>query len=336
VFFDDYVGNQINVIVGEYLLHEVMEQMSFIENAAYVSYSYTIRRHIWANSDETLFSPTWRKGVDTHFGMTGHVAAAWTLAYSMLRATLEYCEDASWDYPTASSAMLVPQLVQREETPPLLDAKLSTYASQLTQLAKAVDEKKESHCQSNARFERPCAFAFIAGEMGTVKNGNQISDYLQPFTVGAAGWRGKDDTSTGYHNKFGLEPVKGIGSSSVLRVDVQKADIRFFRVHWMKSYGAKWDGSKARFHVRILHNGTTHYETQWELEGFHNQNISIQYPFLRDLGKNKATVGSQILFNMTFMVSYIRIHMRRFRQRSCRLFCSLKSCCWCFVGGSQL
>ena len=320
VFFDDYVGNQIDVILGEYRVHEAMEQLSFYENVAFVSYADAVRRFIWANTDETVFSADkWRKVVEVHFGMTAHVAAAWTLAYSMLQGTLDYCEDAAWDYPTTtkktSSVMRVPQLVERDERPPLLHTELSTYSSQLTQLAKAADEKKATFCQSDSAFERPCAFAFIAGPMGTVKNGAQLNDYLRPFTV-TGGWSGRDDISTGWGNKAGLQPTKGVGSSHILRLQVPKAGIQVVRINWMRSYGEKWDGSKARFTVSILHNGTTHYETQWELEGFHDQKSSLQYSFVHDLGDNRATVGSHLIFNMTLVVSNLRIHLWRFRGDS--------------------
>jgi hypothetical protein len=308
VFFDDYFGNQVDVIVGEYQIHEVMEQLSFFESVAYVSFPDAMRRFVFANTDETVVSPDqWRERVEVHFGMPGHVASAWALAYSILRATLEYCEDARWDYPTDTSLIRVPQLVQREETPPVLYTKLSTYASNLTELLNNIEEKKASFCQSNSAFERPCAFAFIAGPMGTVQNGRQIDGYLNRFTV-ARGWRGQNDMSTGWSNKAGLQPAKGLGSTHVLRVDVKETDIKVFRIHWMKSYGEKWDGSKARFTVRILHNGTTHYETQWELEGYHDQKTSIQYPFMYDLGENKATVGSQMIFTMKLVVSNKNSH----------------------------
>lgn len=82
--------------------------------------------------------------------------------------------------------------------------------------------------------------------------------------------------------------------------------VRFIEVHSLKSYGALWQGSLARFDVVIAggrktadNSSSSSFHTSFSIEGFHAQNNSLTYPFALDLAENLAPIGSDLNVTIT-------------------------------------
>lgn len=326
LFVDEYLGNQHNFIIGELFRFEAVDLLTdWYGTAGAVSSAQVVRRYIYANTREEIFSAQWttRKWpwrVDVHFGMPGHVFIAWTVAYSMLTMALNFCEEETGrvgDHsallddnnkgadtnPRAIATDFVPanvlQLVE-EEVPPTLNTQLlvSDVATEWNNDATARKTELEKYCTDSSKTAAPtlpCSFAFVAAPMGTVRNAGALNGYMKQFVVKNDGWNGEQDMRNGWQNKLGY--VAGTpGASVLLRIDKTPNSVKTITLHTLKSYGEKWAESKAKFSLQWNHEESgTKYSTSFEILGYHNQTTSIAYPFVLDLGPDHiAEKGSTL------------------------------------------
>jgi hypothetical protein len=325
VIFDEYLGNQIDVIVGEGVRLEIVQELSDILGTSVISGAEVVRRFVLGNTDELVFSPPWtQKGkpkLEVHFGMAKHVADSWVVAYSMLQATLNYCEDQRLHYSPSRIASPAKQqhglpsqeiLKRIEREFPPIPSSLSDISSVWKTSDNTYAEKQTQFCSiSGNQHALPCSFAFVAGPVGTARSAGELNGYIRPFKKSAGfPWEGEVSMSSGWGNKLGMVPsTKDVGPLT-LWIPTDQTEIRFLRLHWLKSYGARWEGSRARFDIEVYRNNTKQHATFFEVDGIHNQTVSIQYPMTFDLGEeHKALPGSFV--NLTISLvggTYFKIH----------------------------
>ena len=76
--------------------------------------------------------------------------------------------------------------------------------------------------------------------------------------------------------------------------------VRYVSIHSLKSYGELWDGSQTRFDVAISNNDIVEHNTSFVIEGYHDQETSITYPFVLDLGEeHSAAIGRDFSLSLT-------------------------------------
>ena len=111
----------------------------------------------------------------------------------------------------------------------------------------------------------------------------------------------------GFQNKLGLVAMHA-NATMTLGFQHIPQPVRIVTVHYLKSYGDAWKNSRLRFQLEIFFNNDNpqqtkmmmiHHQESFELEGVHDQNVSISYVHRLDLGRNaEAPMGSSIRFRM--------------------------------------
>ena len=287
VYLDDYIGNQHNLILGEnsngWLAHEMAEWYG----AMFISFAGTVRRLVYTNQQETVFSASWpwngKNSVEVHFGLSSHIAIAWVVAFSFLSAAVDFCGD---DYDAQQFENLFPEhfppiaLEMLENfSPPLLnaDTSIQNVSDQWLEQRNADLARQAVECSANHTFSEVCAIAFVAGPFGTVRNARDLNYFLAQFSENSRGWIAEESMSDGgWTFKLGYVANEENATTTLYR-DSSPAPIRAIQVHFLKSYGPKWQDSKARFTFRGIQSGGITLQKTFDLEGYHESNTSVTY-----------------------------------------------------------
>jgi hypothetical protein len=287
LFVNDYLGNQQESIVGESQLDQVIQWIAdFDASVGYVSVSHSVRRWVLADTSEDFFSGQWidRKGlpsINVHFGQAGHVATTIAVLYYFCKTLYEYCEvDDEVYYPISASIrhgqdfvdIQIPtkEWVQIHE-PPIIRPNLS----EAHWNHHLVPPKEPPNCHSRP----PCVFAFLAAQLGTHRRQDLLAEFLKGFTVHNDGWEAQNDyRHGGFQNKLGLVALKAGAFMTLAYPD--SSQIRVLTMHYLKSYGNLWKDSMLELRAQVLSGvGEVAYEQVMQVEGFHEQSVSIAYTF---------------------------------------------------------
>ena len=189
---DDYLGKHTQAyIMGEMSLNKVVTELAeWYGNMWHVSYADVLRRAIYANTDETVF--TWPP---VQFGMGGHMAIAWTVMCAKVEAISGYCDNQAFVVKMKQEGYegVFPESVltlMNTVPPPKLSPKLLllTVTSEWQDIAARM-RKSDAACKREILDEAPCIFAFLAGLDATVQTPEQLSHYMQPSLVENRGWK---------------------------------------------------------------------------------------------------------------------------------------------------
>jgi len=280
VFVDDYLGNRQDYVMREMSYKGVVTEVAEWYNAVmHVSYADVVRKHVYADTSDTTFTPPWlvdnitnTSKVAVHFGMGGHLAVAWSILYSMIDMMSLHCDNEAFveRIQVEGHKGVFDERVQnvvREIPPPELRPDLTLQnVSREWQDTVIQMRKDELKCSDK---EAQCAFAFLAGPASTVRSPEEIDAYLQPFLIRNEGWEPVVSISDdGYVKKLGLEARKRSARMALQLVDIQQ-DVRVINVQHIKSYGTKWADSKARFTVRVESPDDQSYTCKFEIDGYH-------------------------------------------------------------------
>ena len=288
IFLDDYLGNQQDRILGETTYNKVVTELAeWYGDVMHVSYADAVRRVVYADTEETIFTPAWpivEKGelagqqkVEPHFGMGGHMTIAWALVYAIAQALAGFCENEM--FVEEMARMKRPTMIPHQVTelmsavpPPRLttDLMLSNVTQAWQQNAREWQRNRQATCSDDTFGKAPCLFAFIAGPAGTVRNSVQLRRYLKPYTVENDGWVPVVDLAAGgWSRKLGLVASKDKATLTLKLTNIEK-EIRTVNLQTLKSYGEKWEGSKARFTLKVQHPGKSEWADTFDIEGFHD------------------------------------------------------------------
>jgi len=288
MFLDDYLGNQQDRILGEMTYNKIVTELAeWYGDVMHVSYADAVRRVVYANTEETIFTPAWpieergefegQHRVEPHFGMAGHVTIAWTLVFAIAQVIAAHCENKHFVEEMIRmkrETMIPSQVTELMNTvpPPKLttDLMLSNVTEAWNEAARQRRETHDLTCSDNTYGKAPCSFAFIAGPAGTVRNGGQLTNYLKMFGVQAYGWEPVVDLAAGgWSKKLGLVASKSNATMTLKLENIEK-EIRMFNLQTLKSYGDKWAGSKARFTLEVKNPGMAAWTDTLEIEGVHD------------------------------------------------------------------
>ena len=294
IFLDDYLGNQQDRILGETTYNKIVTELAdWYGNVLHVSYADVVRRFVYANTDHALFTPAWPRGkngdtaVEVHFGMVGHVVITWVLGFALLDLVASYCENQAFVHDVASrltqnsssSLALVDQgilhRINNVLPPPLTkDTTLSSISQQWKQVEDLQRINQQENCNEPDFGKPPCAFAFLAGPAGTVRNPRQLAGYMGRVLQSSQGWNAVDDYSAGgYARKLGYVASEA-NATFTLRMTNLAKEVRLLSLQTLKSYGDKWANSTALFSLTVSNPAgqetqaaTTH---SFEIQGFHD------------------------------------------------------------------
>ena len=153
------------------------------------------------------------------FGMAGHVASSWTLAFNLAYAAFSHCGSIAHQPP---------------QPPP------KKYAIQ-----NAIHNAFVSpHCDNG--IDPPCIFSFLAGPKGTAQRPSAIASTLMPFMVDNTGWQPESDISTGFARKTGLVGTGAGASMTLLFLNITRP-VRRFDVISLRSTSEAWKDGVAQF-----------------------------------------------------------------------------------------
>jgi len=303
-YFHDYVGNMHDRLLGEHINKNAIQELSGWYHTALISYSDAVERIVLANDKELAFSALW-KHIDVHFGLQGHVAASWVLAFGVLQAVVDHCED---DYQVKETPFGehhnadVMDLVERVAPPPLnRETRLSTVSNKWKTEKERVAQEDRELCgvgddSGSGATSAPCVLAFVANTAGTVRKAKALNKYLRPYIAANVGWIAKDDISQGgWSNKLGWVASEP-GASLTLFADNIHTQARFIRIFHLKSYGEAWKNSTVSGTVRNIDSSNNNAEVvgEFTLEGFWEDKFSLTVPYTIDLQEKAVQPGNRI------------------------------------------
>jgi len=149
------------------------------------------------------------------FGMAGHVASSWALAFNLAFAVFGHCDALGTQV----------QLARNE----IRDTR---------------NNDDPANCDNG--IDPPCLFSFLAGPKGTAPRPSAIASNLMPFIVENTGWQPESDISTGFARKTGLVGT-GTGATMTLLFRNVTQPIRRFDVITLRSTAEGWKDGTARF-----------------------------------------------------------------------------------------
>ena len=315
---DEYVGGHAKGGIFQDLAYtSTLTQMAQWYGNLAVSSADVVRRIIYADTSETVFSPVWRMRQgkfreECHFGAAGHELIMWAFGYSLLEVMTSFCEDQDLHEhlhgiiggtfskePKISPAAL--ELVNNNNVPPPpLDLALRL-EDVSTRWASRAEERKE-YC-SGPVGGLPCLFAWVAGPEGQTKNPGSLNSYLKPYITSSDGsWTSEADMSHGWSRKLGFVPTKAGATVDFVMENVTD-EIHVININYIKSYGEKWAGSLARVTVSVKESGSEEFTEakHYDLEGIHDSNTSVSYSSSENLDDHFVKVGSTLKVNLTMI-----------------------------------
>jgi hypothetical protein len=96
LFVDDYLGNRQDYINREMSYSNIVTHLAdWYGNIMHVSYADAVRKYVYADTNESVFSPPWPiddttniPRTNVHFEMTGHVSTCWIILYSLIHSSM--------------------------------------------------------------------------------------------------------------------------------------------------------------------------------------------------------------------------------------------------------
>lgn len=149
------------------------------------------------------------------FGMAGHVATSWALAFNLASHAINHCRSII-------------------DSPPVQQITPTRRRNNTAFLA----------CDNG--IDPPCTFSFLAGPKGTAPRPSAIASILMPYIVENTGWLPESDMTTGFSRKTGLVG-KGVGSRMTLLFRGISRPIRRLDVITLRSTSPAWKDGAAKF-----------------------------------------------------------------------------------------
>ena len=253
VFVQEYIGNHHELILGEAIRPDAVRNLAQHAGWAYVSSAYAVQPWVFANTNETVFSPDWygpkgRRIIDGHFGMPGHQTLAWVMAYASLQAMVEHCEhvhnreflarrNTQWSNEIVSDAA---NAVLESPVPPpdSWNTTATTIAKEWQAEVSQQQVSDASFCKSASQSQSPCIFAFVSTQAGTHRKAGALNKYIKPFQTENSGWEAEDDMRNGWQVCFDTSIL--IWSHTVL-LPFESISIVYLSLSLVQQKRINWD-----------------------------------------------------------------------------------------------
>lgn len=282
IFLDDYIGNQQDRIIGETQYNKVVTELAdWYGNVLHVSYADAVKRMVYGNTDQALFTAPWPRdkygqaGTEVHFGMVGHVTISWVLGFAMLDTLVSYCDNEAFGKVMANRTRLVDESVrnrvQNVPPPPLTkETKLTHISQQWKQQEETRLKNQQENCGDPDFSKPPCAFGFLAGPSGTLRRPRQMRSHMQQVVRANRGWDAVDDYyAGGFARKLGWVATGANSTFTMVMANLAK-EVRVINLQTLKSYGEKWANSTALFTMTVTNPGQEQVTKYFQIEGFHD------------------------------------------------------------------
>ena len=291
LFVDDYLGNRQGFVRREMSYNKIVTEFAdWYGNVMHVSYADAVRKYVYADTNESIFSPPWpfdngtyAPKVNVHFGMGGHFTMSWIILYSMMDLIAGYCVHQEFVHRMRNDGSSifrdaeVMDLVDMVAPPDLTDELSLTTVSQEWREISSREKLRLSSChERNTTQTKRCEFAFLAGPESTVKSPDEIQEYIRPHVVQNVGWGPVVSNGTdGYVKKLGLAATQ---ENARIRFDLTniQQSVQVVNVQYIKSYGKKWEESRAKFTLNVDNIDEMTYVNEFELEGYHNDSTRYE------------------------------------------------------------
>jgi hypothetical protein len=227
-----------------------------------------------------------RKSIEAGtFGMAGHIATAWTLAFNLASLAISHCG--------------LGENMSRPQKP-----------------IRRINNAASAGCDNG--IDPPCIFSFLAGPKGNAPRPSAIASSLIPFIVENTGWLPESDMTTGFARKTGLVGT-GEGATMTLLFRNITRSVRRLDVVTLRSTSQAWKDGVVKFalvtggdfsHGRKAAEASTKIATESSftisadliVDGWDGkEDKHVSYHFGLDLidGENSGGVGSDVLLRMT-------------------------------------
>ena len=291
LFVDDSLGNRQGFLRREMSYNKVVTELAdWYGNVMHVSYADAVRRHVYADTNESVFTAPWpldkntdAPKVNVHVGLGGHVSMAWVILYSMMDFIAANCVNQEFAHRMRNSGSglfrdEVLDLVDKVPPPDLTDELSLTTVSQEWREILSQEKYRLSKCQErNTVQKKPCEFAFLAGPELTVKSPDELQEYLKPYVVQNKGWKPvMKNGIDGNVRKLGLAATQANARIKFRLTNIQQ-NVDVLNVQYIKSYGKKGEGSQAKFTLRVDNIDELTHTDKFELEDYHNDTTRYEY-----------------------------------------------------------
>jgi hypothetical protein len=213
LFLGEYFGNHHELLLGEEIRHDAVRSLAQHSGWGYVSSAFVVRPWVYANTNETLFSPNWwtksksgvqERRIDGHFGMPGHQMIAWALAYASLQAIVDSCDDwyenkdRPWAQSNAQLQVVANNILATPSPPHLWNTTPTSVGPTWETKALYGTGRENDTCTSSSQHAETCVFAFVSTPAGTHRKRNSLGGYLRSYQTSNTGWNAEDDMRNGW------------------------------------------------------------------------------------------------------------------------------------------
>lgn len=219
------------------------------------------------------------------FGMAGHAATSWALAFDLAHIVLNYCK-----------------------------SKANTnHVSQVTITKQKQHQEHQYQCDNGIHPQ--CIFSILSGSKGNVAKPSLLLQSLTPFVVENTGWSPSSDMTAGFSRKTGIVATTQGATMTLLFRNITRP-VRRFDVITLRSTSKLWRDGAAEFSLvtggDFSHDGEaaeasvadskeTSFEISAELIADREDDTHVTYHFGIDLveGENAAAAGSDVLLKIS-------------------------------------
>mmetsp|Transcript_1452 Transcript_1452/g.2609 ORF Transcript_1452/g.2609 Transcript_1452/m.2609 type:complete len:619 (+) Transcript_1452:204-2060(+) len=294
VHVDDYLGPEQDSLLGELSYNTAMTQLAKWYDTVAISYADVVRDIVYKDTSDKTFFNAW----DVHFSHWAHQTIAWSVGFGSLELLLNYCDDeyyarkkllssnssvaravtpdemnsAKDDKHTNSKKLVLPPPLTRDLILKNATAEFNAALNGAYQSDIGID-CISSNQDGSLVDQNPCTIAWIASPGGY--NAGGINGFMRKYSIVNDGWQVEDNMGDGWSMKVGWIAT-GPTSSFTLRFDNVAKDIQAVTIFYIKSYGEKWEGSRAKFTVSSgKEEDSKTILSEMELQGIHNTTHSL-------------------------------------------------------------
>jgi len=301
---DDYVGNEQREILQTMELSQSVGTLAQYYGFATISYANIVREWVYGDTHESWFSPegwwaiqpdmrraatkTTTMQREIHPGMGFHIATSWIVAYNLLHIATTYCSMEQYldsggndlvDYEKSWASNLIPltkELAQAPGRPHSVPSGLPPRLNSTLLLDDISERWLNQTDGSVCRDTRRCPFSWVSGLSLQQNDKTWILDYFAARTMKVPNQKPWELVDEG--GKIGFM-AQGVGNRWALEFLNLPRPIQTVSIFYLRSYGDKWQDSRASISLSAKTNGE-----QWmplgeslELLGSHSKNTSEMY-----------------------------------------------------------